>query len=471
MAGTQPGNIILYILSCLDSIGHSERTCSVQDWRFDDLTRTLGKATSRRGVLKGLLGGLVAAVVGNSLPGSATAVDAATTCNDKRACRERAFKQFEQCLAAAQLVNGFRSGNLRRGGSGGRISAIVCEAQMRLDMLYCSRTGCRSEETCCASGCSSLLFDAQNCGACGHACPDGATCEDKQCQCPDDQTICDNQCVDTQTDKNNCGSCGHQCGTCETCSGGQCVPRTCPEGYTCCQDNCIPPCPSGDPPDPNTCQCDYCKDQVNGAACDANNSNMACCDQQCVNTQCASGKQFSYDTCGCQCTSTCPPDQLQDPDTCQCQDLCQGVTCGECQTCDPTSGDCVQVDDQTACGNNQVCCSGTCQDTCTCTGLSCSNGDCCPNSTDWACCENGCCPQVQINGQTGAWCVAAGPDTDPLGAPAGNCCQPSDLVKGSYLDNSGNCQCSNGGPYEVWCANNLVTDNLGTRCSCGPWVG
>ncbi|MGA7668872.1 MAG: hypothetical protein WBW04_00520, partial [Nitrolancea sp.] len=151
-------------------------------------------------------------------------------------------------------------------------------------------------------------------------------------------------------------------------------------------------------------------------------------------------------------------------------DHCTNVTCGECETCDQGTGQCIPVADQTACGTDQVCCSGVCQDTCgTCPGLPCSNGDCCDNSTDWACCQDGCCPQVTVNSQTGAWCVAPGSSPDGLGGMAGNCCQPGDLVKGSYLNN-GVCQCSGDGAYEVWCSNNLVTDNVGTRCSCGPWL-
>ena len=441
----------------------------MQDWHFDDLTRTLGKATSRRQVFKGLLSGLGLALVGRAATAAPTSAAPGGGCDAKH-CEVQAVKDLMTCNSSCSstvckpTVGGPGLPNPCFG------CYATCYGNFRIALHECRTTGCSGAESCCGQTCTDLRSDARNCGACGHACQQGESCSGGECQCADDRTNCNGTCVDTQSDKNNCGSCGNVCSTCQDCVTGQCVNIECADGQTCCNNNCVPLCLNGDQPDPTTCQCNICKGQIDGAACDANDNTKLCCEQQCVSNTCPQGKTFSLDTCSCQCSTSCPPDQLQDPDTCQCQDLCADVTCPECQTCDPTSGTRVQADDQTPCGTNQVCCSGTCQDTCgTCPGLPCSNGDCCDNNTDWACCQDGCCPQVTIQEQTGAWCVAPGPVTDPLGGPpTGNCCEPSHLVKGRYLNDQGQCDCSDG-LFEVWCDNNLGSDLVGTRCSCGYW--
>ncbi len=437
----------------------------MQDWRFDDLTRTLGKATSRRQVLKGLLAGLGATLIGRGAVPDVAAAATAEVC-DRHQCVKQVYKATEDCFHACRALYP----PTKFGGSNGAICRFSCFANSLNQRRECmhNATGCFLDGVCCNQKCVDVQTDSNNCGACGVVCPSRAECSEGQCQCDNDLTLCDGTCVDTQTDNTHCGDCQTACDICETCVDGLCKPISCPQGQVCCQAQCVDLCPDGSQPDLNTCECNICKGQIDGASC---GTNLVCCQEQCVSNQCSSPKTFNDQTCQCECPpTTCPTGQLLDPDSCQCVDLCANKTCGDCQTCDPTSGDCVSVADQTACGAGQVCCSGVCKDSCgPCTGLPCSNGDCCPNSSDWACCEDGCCPQVTINGQTGAWCVAAGSATDGLGAPAGDCCQPADLVKGSYLQD-GVCQCSGPGPYEVWCSNNLVTDLIGTRCSCGPWI-
>jgi len=87
---------------------------------------------------------------------------------------------------------------------------------------------------------ASFQTDGQNCGSCGHACGTNEVCTDGYCQfaCPSGQNMCFNQsgpyCVASfQTDSRNCGSCGHACGTNETCTNGFCLPW-CPAGTTMC---------------------------------------------------------------------------------------------------------------------------------------------------------------------------------------------------------------------------------------------
>jgi hypothetical protein len=78
---------------------------------------------------------------------------------------------------------------------------------------------------------------------------------------------------------------------------------------------------------------------------------------------------------------------------------------------------------------------------------------------------------VTINQQKGAYCLAPGKETGPLGNPVGNCCQPADLVKLSVIDpTTGQCACSNGVAFGVACAGNLPPQSGEViYCSCGPW--
>ena len=40
---------------------------------------------------------------------------------------------------------------------------------------------CSDSETSCPDGCRDLLYDAQNCGACGNSCPVGLACNKSVC--------------------------------------------------------------------------------------------------------------------------------------------------------------------------------------------------------------------------------------------------------------------------------------------------
>lgn len=345
----------------------------MQGWQFDDLTRTLGKAASRRQVLKGLLGGLGAAVLGRSVRGhgsSDVALAAPGEVCDRQRCMDDATGLFKICTTDCNALSprhGYRHQE--------KLACILgCTTAYEIEKYECQHnaTGCMGNNACCDQQCVVIETDPKNCGSCGNVCPEGSTCIGGECHCQDGSLLCDGQCVNTRTDPHHCGDCDITCATCQVCRNGQCAPKHCPLGYVCCNDECVPLCPSGDAPDPGTCQCNVCQGQIDGAACDANDASKLCCQQQCVSNECPTGKTFSLDTCRCECSSTCPPGQLQDPSTCQCQDLCANVTCNECQTCDPTSGDCVQVTDQTSCGSGQVCCGGVCKDSCT--GNQCPNG-------------------------------------------------------------------------------------------------
>jgi hypothetical protein len=67
--------------------------------------------------------------------------------------------------------------------------------------------------------------------------------------------------VDLQADENNCGACGNVCASEQSCVRGEC---TCRRGTVECAGSCVPPCSSGQPPDPVNCTCgdageDHCR--------------------------------------------------------------------------------------------------------------------------------------------------------------------------------------------------------------------
>jgi Concanavalin A-like lectin/glucanases superfamily len=97
----------------------------------------------------------------------------------------------------------------------------------------CTAT-CGSSETVCGGMCTNTSYDPSNCSTCGHTCtfPNGsAACSGGNCfltACDSGHLDCDhtqgNGCeVDKSADVANCGACGHACGLGETCNSGVCT--------------------------------------------------------------------------------------------------------------------------------------------------------------------------------------------------------------------------------------------------------
>lgn len=73
----------------------------------------------------------------------------------------------------------------------------------------------------CNGLCVNLRTSEGHCGACDHACPEGATCTDGRCECPASRPDeCGGECVDERTDARHCGACDAACGG--TCKSGTC---------------------------------------------------------------------------------------------------------------------------------------------------------------------------------------------------------------------------------------------------------
>jgi hypothetical protein len=175
------------------------------------------------------------------------------------------------------------------------------------------------------------LFDENNCGTCGHKCPDGVACIGGSCGCPPGQTDCNGECVDLQANDSNCGACGFSCQANPpadlppawphmhySCQEGQCKNLQCDQDqgqkWTDCNGHY----------DPDGCE-------VNLMTPDPNNCGEC-------GTTCATGEHcFSRPSTGvaCQCrdgTTYCPPHYTSWPFTQEsCADLDNDPqNCGAC---------------------------------------------------------------------------------------------------------------------------------------------
>lgn len=200
--------------------------------RFDNLTRSLARATTRRAAVRALVGGLVG--VGAALLGDQT-VSAA----ERPERPTRRPKPLPLC-----------GPNLP-----------PCPARRACINRRCVPCGAR--RTACGNACVDPLVDRNNCGDCGIVCAPGEVCGLGFCglpctdnfDCPDDLTrpctlgVCFDGgcnivaaeclfdqpkqdccktadgifCVDFQTDPRHCGRCYNDCGDRGCCDGACCA--------------------------------------------------------------------------------------------------------------------------------------------------------------------------------------------------------------------------------------------------------
>jgi hypothetical protein len=135
-------------------------------------------------------------------------------CDDNSACRIGAAggqcnKMTGRCVCSSNVC----------------VSGEVCVVGPgNTEVCSCNGRGaCAPSQTCCQTpdGCRNLMADANNCGACGHACPQGFSCSAGACACT----------ADSQCNAGSPGACGQ--GVC-ACGGVTCAPgQRCQSNGTC----------------------------------------------------------------------------------------------------------------------------------------------------------------------------------------------------------------------------------------------
>ena len=144
--------------------------------RFDGAAKALARGVSRRAVLRGLLGGVVATAAARALPSAA--------------CTPPGPRNF-----------------------------------------------CNADSECC--GTSRCLLGACTCPTGTKACGDRCIAQADTCgpsYCPAGFAACGTRCVDSSRDRANCGGCGRSCAVGQSCSNGRC----CPKGRVFCDGRCKP---------------------------------------------------------------------------------------------------------------------------------------------------------------------------------------------------------------------------------------
>ena len=196
--------------------------------------------------------------------------------------------------------------------------------------------GCETGLVCYESVCVPTCIDENA------SCPDGSECQQTgqgticvpvDCSasgCPDGSVCIDDQCVPACT--------GVVCPGSQICQDGQCIDPcqdiTCPAGLVCQGAECVPPCAcyEGDI---------GCADLA-GYLCDKGNTDL-CVPAACVGVTCT-GTQTCDPTTG-DCVDFCHPgvvcplgQKCIDPDGCV--PICQDVVCDDGFTCNTDTGDC-----------------------------------------------------------------------------------------------------------------------------------
>jgi hypothetical protein len=189
---------------------------------WDEFSKLLAEPVPRRESMR-RVGFALAGVVLGPLGLNSALARASDPCQSFCKCRNRS--QQRACLAACKAC----SGDTRR--LCGSCGSYVC---------------CDSAGTCCGKICTNLGSDFNNCGACGHVCPqpgpnESGACVSGRCvyACVDGAVRCNGPCTFLYSDPHNCGACGNVCPESRPdCVRGVCV-QMCPSGLTWCDPACV----------------------------------------------------------------------------------------------------------------------------------------------------------------------------------------------------------------------------------------
>ncbi len=441
---------------------------SNQQFNFDELTKGLAQAVSRRQVLQWIVGGLTGSVlvslVGCAPPQNCRAGQ--TLCDGKCADTSQDPNNCGTCAkvcTASQLC-------VNSSCTSGQTVCFGTTTNLASDRKNCGACGtfCTEGQLCCNGKCTDPSSDSANCGVCANVCSGTLhfTCINSNCvSCPPENTFCNTGCADLMTDPKNCFACSNSCLSGEACIKGTCSPcppnRTvcqgvcCPDGQSCCNGRCTDVatddhncgscgfvCPRGEMCGAGVC---ICKDIYCDAICtdpknDPQNCGMCgndcpaftpCCGSTCCNI-------FDGHHKCCFLNTTDPlngdcSDLLVDPKNCGgCGKACRSdQTCinGKCTPCPPQAlcgGQCVDLtSDPKNCGScknvcpaaQKFCVNGMCQQ-CP-TGQTLCGGICC--TADQNCLNGTCVCETQGKANCNGKCVDTMTDAHNCGACGGDC--------------------------------------------------
>jgi hypothetical protein len=283
--------------------------------QFDALTRALASSPSRRGMLRAVAAGALAAI------GFHQRADAAPPVN----CPVHDLCNGACCAPTAEAC------------CAGKCVTVSVD---RIQCAACGKT-CPAGETCCGETCRLLRTDPNNCGACGHDCGHGR-CVKGACACDSGYKLCNGVCINPDTNDNHCGSCGHKCSENRDCVNGKCE---CTGYLKECGGVCINPygddhhcgschnaCPANAHCQGGECQCEDGTKKVCGARCVDVSSNVKHCGA--CDTPCGDGQVCSEYQCFDACDPglpACPGEQVRSAAGfyCNCECICprESPTC------------------------------------------------------------------------------------------------------------------------------------------------
>lgn len=317
--------------------------------RFDELARLIGRARSRRQVLRAVAGGFAGAVALDGARSTIASGDGSTS-----TCAELGTV----CSSTSSCCEGVCSGN----------RCVLCAVD----------TDCPGADVCVDNECVPAACDGESgCGpnqvCCDGTCALGDCCSDADCP---GATVC----LDSGNGIPTCEvvlcAAEDDCDLGAVCCGGVCQQTACCDtdvdcaaGALCCDGACIP-CPDGG---------------VCGAAgtgtCACPGGQMECafgCAACCEDGDCGSGE-------GCNggiCVALCAVDS-----DCDANEACTGGFCACASGFMDCDGTCAECCTYTDCPGTDICRDGTCGPLCFDSGEDCDvDADCCEGA-----CDNGTC--------------------------------------------------------------------------------